>query len=319
MGNIQHIIFILGGRAGNWGPGYPIKMGLPACIGRQNCVPPVTGMPVTRILAAKSPGIAMKGDYANPESDSAWRGSLGWKLVVCILFGTFIARSAYSAPLSVEQVTQLALRCGPTVAPSTLVSIAEVESGLQPLAIKDNSTGAAGIPPNREVAVQIASRLLKAGHRLDLGLMQINSANLSKLGIVPDEAFNPCKSIAVAAGILSNDYEGGETYEAQQAALRNAISSYNTGSPERGFENGYVHKVELAARQIVPALDTEPLGPSAGPDPQNSAATDKAAPPSWDVWGTYEYEESLSRAVQGRADAPAESVMNFNESNMVGK
>jgi type IV secretion system protein VirB1 len=204
-----------------------------------------------------------------------------------------ISGSAWADPLSVGAFGQLALRCGPSVAPSTLASIARTESGFQPLTINDNTTRTSGVPATGDIAIQIASKLLEAGHSVDIGIMQINSANFAKLGLTLQAAFDPCQSIAAAAVILAGDYAGAETHDGQQAALRVAISKYNTGDAQRGFANGYVHKVELAAGRIVPALDvgaapaaidSQPL-PAAAP----GAPVDPSAPPSWDVWSSFDY------------------------------
>ena len=201
------------------------------------------------------------------------------------------ARPGFAAadPLSVDQFGQMALRCGPDVAPSTLASIARTESRFQPLTINDNTIRVEGVPATRAVAVQIATRLLEAGHSVDLGVMQINSRNFTRLGLTPDTAFDPCRSIAAASAILVGAYTGGVNHGAEQSALRAAISDYNTGSPLLGFENGYVHKVELAARTIVPALDvssvpapvdTKPLSPPAASTPEATAPVD--------VWAAFD-------------------------------
>jgi type IV secretion system protein VirB1 len=207
--------------------------------------------------------------------------------------GLAISGSARADPLSVGAFGQLALRCGPSVAPSTLASIARTESGFQPLTIHDNTTQTSGVPATDAIAIQVASRLLEAGHSVDIGIMQINSANFTKLGLTLEAAFDACKSIAAAAVILAGDYAGGDTRVGQQAALRVAISKYNTGDAQRGFANGYVHKVELAAGHFVPALDVgaAPAAidsqklPAAAP----SAAMDRNAPPAWDVWSSFDY------------------------------
>jgi type IV secretion system protein VirB1 len=204
-----------------------------------------------------------------------------------------ISVPACADPLSVGEFGQLALRCGPSVAPSTLASIARTESAFEPLSINDNTTGTSGVPATRNVALQIVSKLLKSGHSVDVGIMQINSGNFARLGLTPEAALDPCKSIMAAAVILAGDYAGGDTHERQQTALRVAISRYNTGDGQRGFANGYVHQVELAAGRIVPALDvgaapaaidSQPL-PAAAP----TAPVDPNAPPSWDVWSSFDY------------------------------
>jgi type IV secretion system protein VirB1 len=195
--------------------------------------------------------------------------------------------------LNLSDFGQLALRCGPSVAPSTLASIARIESDLQPFAINDNTTGTKGAPATRDIAVQIASKLVEAGHSVDLGIMQINSRNFAALGLTVATAFDPCKSVAAGAVILAGDYAGGETHDKQQSALRIALSKYNTGDAQRGFANGYVHHVELAARGVVPALDVSAPGAAIDAQKRPTAAAaapiDPNAPPSWDVWSSFDY------------------------------
>ena len=212
-----------------------------------------------------------------------------------------MAGPAWADPLSVAEFGQLALRCGPSVAPSTLASIARTESGFQPLSINDNTTKTSGVPATRDIAIQIASKLLEAGHSVDVGIMQINSGNFGRLGLTLEAAFDPCRSVAAAAVILVGDYAGGDTHEGQQAALRVALSRYNTGDAQRGFANGYVHKVELAARHVVPAIDVG-AGPAAiDSQPPPAVMADAHAPPSWDVWSSYDYAASHHQDMQAPA------------------
>lgn len=208
---------------------------------------------------------------------------------------SWAAGTAFAQPLSVRDFGQLALRCGPNVAPVTLASIAQTESGFDPFLIHDNDTNKALKLPDDRQAAEVASALIASGHSVDLGLMQINSHNLPRLGLKVHEVFDPCVSIGAASIILSDAYVGGQTHEDQQKALRVTISRYNTGDAQRGFANGYVGKVEANARKVVPALDVglTPTGVSASPLPQPiPAATDPNAPPAWDVWGSYEYNPS---------------------------
>ena len=219
-----------------------------------------------------------------------------------------ISPPAFAAPLSISDFGQLALRCAPSVAPSTLASIARTESGFEPLSIHDNTTGTSGAPATRDIAIQIASKLLEAGHSVDIGIMQINSANFARLGLTLEAAFDPCKSVAAGAAVLASGYTGGDTHEGQQAALRVALSEYNTGDTQRGFTNGYVHKVELAARGIVPALDVGVAPAATVIQPPRAAVpaapVDPNAPPSWDVWPSFDY----AAARHQDTSAPALSV-----------
>lgn len=180
---------------------------------------------------------------------------------------------------------QFAASCGPAVHVETLAAVARTESGFDVLAIGDNTTGIAHAPATPAEALATAGALLARGHSLDLGLMQINSATLDRLGLTVADAFDPCKSIAGAARVLADGYRlapGEDT----QPALARALSRYNTGSPVRGLANGYVAKVRASAAQVVPAIriagggDRAPGLHGASP-PAGDTAT---LPPAWDVY-----------------------------------
>jgi len=170
----------------------------------------------------------------------------------------------------------LATNCAGTVAPGTTISFARAESKLDPLAIHSNTDGRAYHPATKAEAVAIASSMIARGERPDLGFMQINSANLDWLGLSIPRAFELCPSIAAGARILHAGYDpcmdaGGEA----QACLWIAASTYNTGSPTRGFANGYVTRIAATAAHVIPAIavagQPAPEAQQAKPDPAEPA------------------------------------------------
>jgi len=176
--------------------------------------------------------------------------------------------------LDSQAVVDLAAQCAPGVAPSTLLAVARAESGLDPLAIGVN--GARVRRPNPATsaeAVAAAKTLAAAGHDIDLGLAQINIRNLARLKLSLEGAFDPCRNLAAAAQILREGYARGRArHGAGQAALRVALSVYNTGHFDRGFTNGYVARVLTHAGGVpTPAANRTP-------------ATPPTAPPAWDVF-----------------------------------
>ncbi len=192
--------------------------------------------------------------------------------------------------LELAAFAHLAATCAPSVAPETLAAVARTESGFNVNAINLNGPGggtqAVG---TREEAIALATELIVVRRRsVDLGLMQVNSANLPRLGLSIAEAFDPCRSLAAGARVLAEGYAVAQRGEPDpQRALRVALSRYNTGHPERGFANGYVARVEGSAERVVPALrlrgeasqdPTPPASPSAGPAPLGG-------PAAWDVFG----------------------------------
>ena len=162
--------------------------------------------------------------------------------------------------LELAAFLQIAGACAPGVAPETLAAIARAESGFDTLVIGVNEHG---LPPVRSTTIAEAAAkaraLIAQGRSVDLGLMQINSRNLGWLDLTVEDAFDPCRSIAAGARVLT------------------AFSGYNTGSPRRGFANGYVARV-LAAGAANDAA------PARAPFPPPTTAAASACAPSWDVW-----------------------------------
>jgi type IV secretion system protein VirB1 len=169
----------------------------------------------------------------------------------------------------------LATSCAPAVAPATLLAVARAESGLDPLAIGVNGPAAWRTPAQSTAeAVRQAERLIAAGRDIDLGLAQINVRNLARLRLTVADAFDPCRNLAASAQVLSEGYRRALPSSGPgQPALRTALSFYNTGTPDRGFRNGYVARV---------------LTHAGAPTLKRTAAAN-AQPPapvaSWDVFG----------------------------------
>lgn len=183
-------------------------------------------------------------------------------------------------PLDPAALLALASACAPDVAPRTLLAVAQVESGFDPLAIGVNGPRPLRVKAGTAAQAAVAARdLVAAGRDIDLGLGQINVRNLAALGLDLESAFDPCRNLAASARVLRTGYErAAPAPGAEQAALRTALSLYNTGSPDRGVRNGYVARVVHAAATLVPAIDT--AAPAAQP-PEPVAAR-----PAWAVFGT---------------------------------
>jgi len=150
--------------------------------------------------------------------------------------------------------------CAPNVHVDTVAAIIQVESAGDPLALNSNrSDGTAQRIRADELteAVRLAMLEIKNGASVDVGLMQVNSRNLDRLGASLAQAFDPCTNIKLGAYILSETYErASASAESDQHALQKALSAYNTGSFTRGYANGYVAKYYRAYQsrpQIGPA------------------------------------------------------------------
>ena len=209
-------------------------------------------------------------------------------LTVCA-FG-IQAVPALAAPLSSADFDALAARCAASVPVATLAAVARTESGVDPWVVHDNTTGASIRPSSLHDAQMETGQLVGRGDSVDIGLMQINSANLPALGISATAALDPCISLAGGAAVLRAAYGGGDTDAQQQVALLLALSRYNTGTPFKGIMNGYARAVEQNA---VP--DTSLSSPSAisrFANISSAPAIDPNAPPAWNLWASAAYAKS---------------------------
>jgi type IV secretion system protein VirB1 len=160
------------------------------------------------------------------------------------------------------------LACAPNVAPATIEAIVSVESGGNPIALNINGFGHSIHPRAPAEAVALARQYITAGYSVDLGLMQINSRNLASLGYTIEDALDPCRNVAGGSKIIRADYAAAvRRFGEGQRALLAALSAYNTGSFERGFENGYVShyfastapaSVIGATQPVVTPYDADP-------------------------------------------------------------
>ena len=165
-------------------------------------------------------------------------------------------------------------QCAPTVAPQTMQSIVKVESAFKPFVIGSTVRLGKNVyllkrqPHDKSEAVVWANWLMQNGYRFDAGPAQVNSVNFARFGLSAESAFDPCLNIAVGGAILTQEYRRAAKQMGEGAgALNAAISSYNSGSFERGITNGYVRKVRqagMSATAPIPspipmALQGQPL------------------------------------------------------------
>ena len=180
------------------------------------------------------------------------------------------------------------MACAPNVAPATIEKVIQVESGGNPLALNVNAKwvierdekgnpimvtvadGQIELKRRKVVfkspitiktvqdAVTVAYMAIDAGHTVDMGYMQVNSTNLKSLGYTVEDMFDSCKNLDAGARILTAFYSNAlPKYPNEQAALRAALSAYNTGDFNKGFLNGYLARYGVGQQvaMSVPALN----------------------------------------------------------------
>ncbi|GFO63619.1 lytic transglycosylase domain-containing protein [Geomonas paludis] len=134
--------------------------------------------------------------------------------------------------------------CGPAVSPETTQAIIQVESGGNPFAIGDNTLKKTFAPKTAAEAVQLAIRLMRQGHNIDMGLMQVSSCHLRPMRLILEDLFDACRNIRIGTTILADFYRQHRTDDPAQSLFR-ALSAYNTGQAWKG--TGYINKILEAA------------------------------------------------------------------------
>lgn len=185
--------------------------------------------------------------------------------------------------LALPVVLALAQQCAPGVAPEAMLSLVQVESRFDPLAINVNRVGRINAVSVSD-AVAKATKWIAAGYSVDLGIAQVNSRNLRWSGISIAQAFEPCANLTASAKILAEDYAHASLEASGIDAISRTFSMYNTGNTIAGFRNNYVARVWSAASQLVPGV-TPPGQTAAAAGPSSGAANLPSSKPA-SAWVT---------------------------------
>jgi type IV secretion system protein VirB1 len=158
-------------------------------------------------------------------------------------------------------IAQLIAACSVNTHADTVRAVIQVESRGNPLAINVNGPVRLRKARDQADAAQLARSAMAQGYSVDMGLMQLNSRNLGKVGLTPETAFDACNNIRAGTMILSGAYGRAVARHGEgQPALRASLSAYNTGNMLRGFRNGYVSRYYDG--RAYAAIDLAPAGSS---------------------------------------------------------
>ncbi|WP_164931766.1 lytic transglycosylase domain-containing protein [Dyella sp. M7H15-1] len=199
-------------------------------------------------------------------------------------------------------------RCAPQVAPNTILNLVRAESAFDPNLIGINADPHQTIQSkNATDATDAAQRFISQGKNIDLGLGQINSANLARLKLTVAQAFDPCLNVKAAAQLLTEAYLKARTTAANdQAALDAALSAYNTGTQSGGLVNGYVAQVR--STYTVPSIDgatSEGTSAAAQLAAVQVTAERPVPAPAWDVYGQAQQGSSVVEPAKTSSATPA--------------
>ena len=149
-------------------------------------------------------------------------------------------------------------RCAPEVAPVTMAAVVQTESSGWPWIIDVN-----GLPDgsmrfsNKQAAITAATRYIRMGYRVDMGIAQVDSENLSWLGLSVRQVFNPCANLQAAQRILVGAYHQAGASGAK--SLYGAFQAYNSGNTSG--DGHYAKVVYHQAGVEVPAIPGGQLAP----------------------------------------------------------
>jgi type IV secretion system protein VirB1 len=189
---------------------------------------------------------------------------------------TLLALSLLLLPAAVRAespvVSRLESTCLPTVPLTTLRAVIQVESSGNPNAMQidfpkallkrwnlpEGTLRLKRQPTNQREALDWLAYFQSYGIFVDIGLMQVSTAEAKRRGISPGSLLEPCTNLQVGWQILEDDYRiEQKTYGPGQEALQHAISRYNTGDTQQGIANGYLARVLAAVRGLTGEPPTE--------------------------------------------------------------
>ncbi len=184
-----------------------------------------------------------------------------WQLLFCLLLLQTSVRAqapAHNQRLSDAQLAQAATQCIPQAPLNVVRAVVRTESAFHPLALSINYPESAAArhglpqgkiflkrqPRTKNEALYWTHWLLSHNYTVSIGLMQVNIQDARKDQLDAGKLLDPCTNLQEGWRIFDRKYQAAaRSVGPGQNALRRALSLYNSGSPTRGFENGYVSGV----------------------------------------------------------------------------
>lgn len=141
----------------------------------------------------------------------------------------------------------------PAVESAIIKQIMQVESNAQEYVVNVNKLESFTLKTRKE-AEETAKKFIEQGYSVDMGLMQFNSKNLNSPSfkhLTISDLFDPCKNIKAGSDVFSLAYESTSKDLSKEERIKKALSIYNTGNQELGFQNGYVAKYSSSLPTLV--------------------------------------------------------------------
>ena len=151
-------------------------------------------------------------------------------------------------------ILTLAGTCGAGVDPVTTAAIVKLESGYQPLVIRDNTLRLTIRPSSREAAGATVRELVRRGDKLAIGLMQVTTPWTERLHLEASRLLDACTNVRVGTWILKENYRACRQRRDPKAALECALSAYWSGDGRLG--GAYVNAIYATARSPFRVAET---------------------------------------------------------------
>lgn len=102
--------------------------------------------------------------------------------------------------------SELLDRCAPSAPGRELTAIVRQASSFEPLVIGTGGRKPVSIQPtSKSEAITLATELMVGGQRIRIGLAQIDSADLKRLGVSLSDAFEPCENLKAATQLIRDN------------------------------------------------------------------------------------------------------------------
>jgi type IV secretion system protein VirB1 len=187
----------------------------------------------------------------------------GAMLISVFVCSSYLAAQANNR-LPMPTFNELATRCAPSAPLDTLQAVALTESALHPFALSLNYPATVAVynglhnqevylsrqPETLDEAIHWTHWFHSHGYTVSIGLMQINSEDAARYGVMVRQLFDPCTNVAIGARMLGEIYSTTQhSTKPDVNSLMSTFSAYNSGSFTTGLKNGYAATVMRKAHR----------------------------------------------------------------------
>ena len=193
----------------------------------------------------------------------------------------------------------LAAKCAASVALDLLVAIASVESGMQPLVVRDGAALTRVASAGEGVALAVGA--VDQGREPRVGLMGLTERQLRAAGLTLIDGFEACASLSSAAAIIAASRGSGTApKQSAESADRAALRAWwraggqfaSVSALETAIARERAHATVLVKREVASSPPKTPTAPPAASGVSAAEGPSRAAdrqptsvePDCWDVF-----------------------------------